>query len=269
MRTNVMKFAAIVLAAVLLLTAAISGLGIIYLTEYDLYRKTPAEALDSFLGTVTWEMAYYQAALHLAKQYGNLQEEEEWLLNVPSIPLGVENRVIGIEQPVIVSQNEKSSVENAGDVIAISYVIRGVEYPCVWKDGQTPVEGIGEPLYMERRHLQVNNKIEVYNMQYYYFDQEPILVTVLLRAEENPWQNAANLAYSLRNYLPMTCVSALVLCMVCMVYLCWVGGRKKGTEEILPGGLNRLPLDLYALVDCVAGFFLLMLLFEGVPALIA
>ena len=51
-----------------------------------------------------------------------------------------------------------------------------------------------------------------------------------------------------RQYLfPMVGI-CLMLFAVTAVYLCCAAGRKPGTDEIRAGGLNRIPLDLYAVV---------------------
>ena len=59
------------------------------------------------------------------------------------------------------------------------------------------------------------------------------------------------LLYPARYSLLVGLAVTLVLSLAGIVYLCWVSGRKKGTDEIRAVGLNRLPLDLYA---CVVGF---------------
>ena len=49
-------------------------------------------------------------------------------------------------------------------------------------------------------------------------------------------------------------ITSLVLFAVLLGYLCKAAGRKPGREEIRPGGLNKLPLDLYAclVIVCAA-----------------
>jgi len=46
--------------------------------------------------------------------------------------------------------------------------------------------------------------------------------------------------------------AALLLFAAMLTYLCCVAGRKPKCEEVCPGGLNRLPLDLYAVCIGVA-----------------
>jgi hypothetical protein len=63
------------------------------------------------------------------------------------------------------------------------------------------------------------------------------------------WQYRMDLFYILA-------VSLLVFA-VCAVWLCCTAGRKPGREAIRPGGLNRLPLDLYG---CLTGGGILILI---------
>ena len=75
-------------------------------------------------------------------------------------------------------------------------------------------------------------------------------------AKEDHWSwQLAKLGYVNRYNLIWVLVAALVLFVALLVYLCCAAGRKPGREEVLPGGLNRLPLDLYGVF---LGFFLIL-----------
>ena len=56
------------------------------------------------------------------------------------------------------------------------------------------------------------------------------------------------LLYSLRKQLPYILGVSLLLFAVFTVYLCCAAGRKPGTKEIRAGGLNAMPLELYAAI---------------------
>lgn len=65
-------------------------------------------------------------------------------------------------------------------------------------------------------------------------------------AKEDHWSlQLAKLGYVNRYNLIWVLAAALVLFAALLVYLCCAAGRKPGRDEVLPGGLNRLPLDLY------------------------
>jgi len=58
-------------------------------------------------------------------------------------------------------------------------------------------------------------------------------------------------------------VAAIVLGGVCVVYLCCAAGRGKKGEELRPGGLNQLPLDIYLAVVGFLGFLTAWVIIEG------
>lgn len=57
--------------------------------------------------------------------------------------------------------------------------------------------------------------------------------------------------------------TSLALFAACAVYLCMAAGRKPGSEEVRPGGLNCIPLDLYCGIVIVAAYGYLFLAMEG------
>ena len=59
------------------------------------------------------------------------------------------------------------------------------------------------------------------------------------------WQ-LAEFGYANRYNIIWALGAALLLFAVFFVYLCCAAGRKPKSEEVCPGGLNRIPLDLYA-----------------------
>jgi len=69
----------------------------------------------------------------------------------------------------------------------------------------------------------------------------------------------ARLGFAWRYGLIAILVAALALFAVCAVYLCYAAGRSTGSSQILPGGLNRAPLDLYAVFTALSCFRLLVL----------
>ena len=54
------------------------------------------------------------------------------------------------------------------------------------------------------------------------------------------------MVYSLQEELVMILLVSLAVCVILAVYLCCAAGRKPGTATVHAGGLNCLPLDLYA-----------------------
>ncbi len=53
--------------------------------------------------------------------------------------------------------------------------------------------------------------------------------------------------FAMRYWLIVLLVAGLLVFAVCAVYLCLAAGRSRAGAELSPGGLNRLPLDVYFL----------------------
>ena len=66
-------------------------------------------------------------------------------------------------------------------------------------------------------------------------------------ATEPLWE-FMELVYANRTYLIVGLGVSLLLFALLAAYLCCSAGRKPGSDEVHPGGLNRMPLDLYAVI---------------------
>lgn len=78
---------------------------------------------------------------------------------------------------------------------------------------------------------------------------------------ENLWVwDLAEFGYIHRYNVIWVLGGSLLLFAALLVYLCCAAGRKPKSDEVCPGGLNRLPLDLYAVC---AGFALVLLAAGG------
>ncbi len=64
------------------------------------------------------------------------------------------------------------------------------------------------------------------------------------------------LIYELRYDLMVVLGISLLVLAAGMVYICWSAGKSSTAQAVAPGGLNRLPLDLYAAAGGVGGYFL-------------
>ena len=70
--------------------------------------------------------------------------------------------------------------------------------------------------------------------------------TLSLSASYTPLWELCNMLYPYRMDMIVLLAVGLLLFAAALVFLCCVAGRQPGTDEIRAGGLNRLPLDLYA-----------------------
>lgn len=71
--------------------------------------------------------------------------------------------------------------------------------------------------------------------------------------------------YHLRYYILAAMGLSALLCLGCLIYLCFSAGKSRFREEICPKGLNRIPLDLYAPAVIFACYWLCYAVYEMSP----
>ena len=102
---------------------------------------------------------------------------------------------------------------------------------------------------------------------HYTWEQTPeYQVTVYVSREyadmnRNPVWQLIGLVYTWRTQLMVGLGVSILLFALLAVYLCCAAGRKPGTDVVRAGGLNRVPLDLYAFlvilgVGCIGAVFI-------------
>ena len=86
--------------------------------------------------------------------------------------------------------------------------------------------------------------------------------TVELYLQEGAYQafhefelQAASLLWQLRYAVIGIFVAALGVFAATLTYLCFAAGHKPGRTEVIPGGLNRLPLDIYGAAAVILSIF--------------
>ena len=74
--------------------------------------------------------------------------------------------------------------------------------------------------------------------------------------------------YALRSFLPILLIGGMILFAITAVYLCCAAARKPKSDEVRPGGLNCIPLDLYAALVCGGIALLWVIAYEVLVELI-
>ena len=131
-----------------------------------------------------------------------------------------------------------------------------------------PVRGSGKPanipdgyLYRETETYWDNGGIT--SCELYYYEAPEYTVTVYMKEAilDSSSMHMLTLLYPYRYTCIGILAAGLAVFAACMVFLLWAAG-KNARGEVVPGGLNRLPLDLYAGIVgvCTAG---LVYLFSG------
>ena len=252
MRSNLMKLIAILLATLCLFTAVVCCVGLVYAAEFELFDTNDA-AGDTFLEQMTYRLAYDYAQEYMGKQLGGMESVETALLHPHTVPDLVDDRV----HEILLGHTDHRNK----DIIAFQHSVSDLLYPVVLEEGEEYPNNLTY-VYEETGRLWVDGGYQKYTVLYYSLDM-PLQVTVFWQKTDSLWLTVAQLCYSLRHWLLTILVGLLVLFALCMVYLCWAAGKKKGREESVPGGLNRIPLDLYALAVVWTEFFLLYSLLDG------
>ena len=116
-------------------------------------------------------------------------------------------------------------------------------------------------------------------LQYQFANLPPYTVELYLLPDampDDPLWNILKTVWQYRYDLFYSLGIGLLLFAATAVYLCCTAGRSPKTEEIRPGGLNRIPLDLYAAVTAFGltltlsiGFEVIYFLARECPQLLA
>lgn len=234
MRSNLMKFFAIVLASVLMTVAVLGGIAMVFLIEQDLYEQ-PSE--QTFLETMTYKVAYNYALEQTALAEG-MTPEETVLLDTLYVPYYISDRVLQV-------QTDTAEPIHTSGVYRVTHTVTELLYPIALKYGEELPDGAGLPVYSDTVPGFISGEYQTYSLLYY--EAPAMTVTVTLSSTPSPEMALTGFVYALRKMLLPLVIGSTVLGLLCLVYLCWAAGRQKGREEIVPGGLNRLSLDLYAL----------------------
>ena len=104
-------------------------------------------------------------------------------------------------------------------------------------------------------------------LQYQFANLPPYTVELYLLPDavpDDPLWNILKTVWQYRYDLFYSLGIGLFLFAATAVYLCCAAGRSPKSDEIRPGGLNRIPLDLYAFVTFLGSVFVLSIGFEAI-----
>jgi hypothetical protein len=241
MKSLAMKFTAIVLAAVFLLTGVASVLGMVFAAILDEEKQTPDEMYYEELRNEALQLAYAKTREYQIYQHSTAPREVvEYAMRMGYVggyvvPSNYELQVVGW---VITDKNGQSVSE--GDMTpgtgrqGFFFESLGPSYEIVVPSAdvrgpQKETLGYGGISYSILRREGTTHSVEI-----------------MLEIADMPgiW-DLVFFVYAISDMLPLILIASLLLFGSCMVYLCWVAGRKKGVDSIHPAGLNALPLDLY------------------------
>ena len=271
------KFVAITLCALSIVSLAASGFGILFMEAYNLYNEPLEKQKTSQLESISTAVAWSVAERFAAENLGNCPMEvlEDVLADYPVH--GAYAVEIAENGKTVYSLNDPASVTDAfvqSSTIIPSYPVISYQYT-ITEDGNrtTEPEATSEnpqtdtEIVTDNSLARTENQTPIYSTEhteeYYrgngdfyqviytlnYYQGPEYQVTVYLSEKSVLGTEFAlmSLLYPYRNFfIPLVLLSLLTFA-VTLVYLCVSAGRTR-TGEIIPAGLNRLPLDLYFLM---------------------
>jgi len=288
-----LKFVAMLLAAISLLTAIGGGAGIYAMEQSGLYvnglEMLQSQAYESMARDIANRYVSKYAADNLGKipyklkkslypdpeerndaDYWSvrLQQGEEVLVEAEALPNVVFTTELTITPvyPITVNPNYKppeDDPEAATGPTQNPDEEKPAEPPRPdWEQGLTQEDVPSGYLYRETETLWENGSLSTYHLYYYEAPQYKITVYMQEAVLESSSMHMLTTIYPYRYNCIGIVVASLIVFAASLVLLLWtVGKNAKG--EVRPGGLNILPLDIYAVMIAL-GLFALWLLFSRV-----
>jgi len=275
----VIKFVVFLLTACSLMFAVIGGASIVAIESADLYVNSLDELQDQQYDTIARSIAGDYAELYAVKNYSNLTytmrldeytdpntrgDREFWTLElrqgntvltdakVTAAHIIVKEYTFTPMYPIVSlsSPNEITAPTTPDAAASTEQAERGSAF------GDTVVPQ-GYLYYDTRSVWEGTSRILYY---YYFFEAPEYTVTVYMQPEvlESSPVHILTALYPLRYSAIALLACGLLLFAAGMGFLCWSAGRTKD-GSIRPGGLNRLPLDLYILILIFCEYWLLIL----------
>ena len=252
-RSVALKFVAFILAALLLVCAAGSLTGIGYLGYHGLYDRDFETITGDTLEQYGENIARQCLRVYTSYTLGDCPETVLLALygDVYATAQGNWNATIRQGDEVLASLNGTPARAQR-----FEYFL-SVDYLSV----KPPADAGGDAFYVS-----IPENGETVDYRLYEYVSPEYTVTVQLSPELAVGNDYALLEqlYTVRYRLIALAAVSILLFAACLVYLCCVAGRTPGNRVVRPGGLNRLPLDLYTGIIGVAGY---SVLFVGVELL--
>ena len=270
----ILKFLAIFLAGICLMAAVAGTVGIIAMENAGLYVRGLEELQDQQCEDIAASVAKNYAQIHAVDTYGNLNYTlRHDLYSDPEDRGDAPFWQVKLEQDgeVLIDPGDVSGYSMSWTyTLEIHYPIASWKRPSALKDDPTSATVTTPTISSKASNPNAFKDTEIpedylyydslnrwedggfSTLYLYYFAAPEYRVTVYMQPEvlESSSLHILTGMYPYRYWFIAVLAVGLVMFAVCMVYLCWsAGATKDGT--IRPSGLNRLPLDLYAVI--VAG----------------
>ena len=259
-----LKFFVILITALALVLSFFSALGIVQAVSYDLYTRSMADWAREQVSNRADSYCMQVLESYVTKQLTTCSPEELSALD---------NKLFyGLDSLESLSEGDYRCTvydETGAERLTLGSAEKGTDFTCsttVWY----PV--IVHRGYTDREMASVNTEQEgMYwvrckdgTWSAARYASSPLYTAKLLLQPEAVLERygtslrMVELLHAARYLVIITLAVGLLIFAAGAVYLCWAAGRSGKGEEITPGGLNRLPLDLY--LAAAAGLFILALM---------
>ena len=263
------KFIAILLTALSLLAAAATGFGIVQVDGLGLYSNDFDGWMANSLQWQAQPLAEKLTERYAVKKLTNCEDEllEElgyfyiFQESVHWTGMGEENYLFEICDSNGNPLTSGGSLPETAETV--SYDIKmTIRFP-VMVTTKALIDEIYGPDYEYRKtvypELYDNKPVEIR-----YYESAPYEVSIKMDASSVMARAGTSLTlletiYQMRYSMILILVVSLLLFAAGVVFLCCISGKKTPKDTAVPGGLNRIPLDIYGAVSGVGGYLLTML----------
>ena len=243
MRSVALKFIAFILAAVCLVGAAGALLGIGFLGYQGLYDRNLEDLTGETLERQGETAARHCLMLYASYTLGNCPKEvlQSGYENAYSSAQGKWNVIIRQDEEILASLNGNPEQSKTFEyTLSVGYL------------STEPAEnGEADAVYISDPENGNTNEYLLYQCT-----SPEYTVTVEISPELVSGDDYVLLEqlYAARYRLIVLAAAGLLVFAACLVYLCCIAGRSPGRTVVRPGGLNRLPLDLYIGILTLLGY---------------
>ena len=280
------KFLVILLTAVSLVAAFAGATGIVSIEGAGLYVNSLDELQDHEYESIARTIANNYTNLYAAEQFGdvpyvlkqnlysdpaNRSDTDYWYISLwqdgtevsafgSSAVLdncaSVEKFIISPLYPVVSkrSPEEKEDTQDATQ----SESLAPTQGPDTRNSNLSNAPVPEDYLYYEQETMWSGGKLVTYYL--YYYQAPEYVVNVFLQEQvlENSSLQILTSIYPYRYSCIAILAVGLILFAAGMVFLFWTAGTDR-SGEIRPGGLNRIPIDIYTLAVAIGSFLLIQL----------
>ena len=258
------KFFALFLTALALVFCFGSAAGILQVIDFNLYTQSFNDWLEDRLDSRTESIAADLLSLHVIPLHSNCSENELGSLGYASY-MGNYYMLSQLNEEdysfVIYDQNGHEVTRN-DTILSNGYqrtYTSDVRFPVLVTD-EAAIDAQFGTDYRYADSVYLSSFQKEVTVRYYGSPAYTVDLTILPEAMLEAYGTSLpliQLLYQLRYMLLVILAISLAVFAIGFVYLCCAAGHSPKSSQVVPGGLNRLPLDLYLLCGGIAFALLL------------